>query len=191
MYVLTKISDIIPLQPTSFSRPTHDALEDAINSKYANKVLHNTGLCVCVHDIEKIEDGMIRPGDGAAYVKCVFRLVVFRPFIGEVLVGWISSCTDQGINVKMEFFNDIHIPKSMLFEDCHFIPSEQAWIWKLGDDKLYLDVNEKIRFRVEQEIFTEQHPAKPGATEDQPKQAPPYAIVGSCQTDGMGLVTWW
>lgn len=48
----------------------------------------------------------------------MFRLVVFRPFVGEVLVGWVSSCTEEGLNVKMEFFDDIHIPKHLLFESC-------------------------------------------------------------------------
>lgn len=43
---------------------------------------------------------------------------MFRPFVGEVLVGWVSSCTEEGLNVKMEFFDDIHIPKHLLFESC-------------------------------------------------------------------------
>jgi DNA-directed RNA polymerase subunit E'/Rpb7 len=39
------------------------------------------------------EGGHIYPNDGAAYFKARFRLVVFRPFIGEVLVGTLAACT--------------------------------------------------------------------------------------------------
>lgn len=92
----------------------------------------------------------------------------------------------------MEFFDDIHIPKSLLFESCVFIAREQAWVWKNGDDDFYIDTNEKIRFRVEQEIFTQQRPKKPsGIEEEVVHQVPSYSLLGSCQTDGMGLVTWW
>lgn len=192
MFVLTKITDIIPIQPAEFSRPTEEALENVINTKYANRVIHNTGLCICLYDIESIGDGMIKPGDGASYIKTVFRMVVFRPFVGEILVGWISSCTEEGLNIKMEFFNDIHVPKALLFEECTFIAKEQAWIWNVDEEtKLYLDQNEKIRFRVEQEIFTEQIPLKPGEESHESRKQPPYVILGSCQADGMGLVAWW
>jgi DNA-directed RNA polymerase III subunit RPC8 len=34
---------------------------------------------------------MIYPNDGAAYFKARFRLVVFRPFVGEVLTGTLVA----------------------------------------------------------------------------------------------------
>lgn len=96
----------------------------------------------------------------------------------------------------MEFFEDIHIPKELLFESCKFVPGEQAWVWKNGEFDFYIDTNEKIRFRVEQEIFTQQHPRKPSNNPVEEEMAaanqiPPYSILGSCQADGMGLISWW
>lgn len=91
----------------------------------------------------------------------------------------------------MDFFNDIHIPKSLLFEECVFMPTEQAWIWKISEDQhLYMDINEKIRFRVEQEIFTQQLKTSDLGAEES-SGIPPYSIIGSCQADGMGLLSWW
>lgn len=196
MFVLSKISDLIRIDPQNFAAPLAEALEDEINKKYANRVIHNLGLCICLYDIEYFEDGMTRNGDGGVFIKCKFRLIVFRPFIGEILVGWVSSCTEEGLNIKMEFFDDIHIPKELLFDTCVFVPREQAWIWKNGEHEFYIDTNEKLRFRVEQEIFTQQQPQKPsnnsmGQDTSPANQTPPYSIIGSCQTDGMGLVAWW
>lgn len=45
-------------------------------------------LCPCC-----AEGGHVYPNDGAAYFKARFRLVVFRPFVGEVLVGTLTACT--------------------------------------------------------------------------------------------------
>ncbi|KAK9333547.1 RNA polymerase III subunit Rpc25-domain-containing protein [Lipomyces starkeyi] len=210
MFVLSKFSDLVRIEPSKFSKSTEEALEDEINAKYANKVVQDVGLCICLFDILEVGDGLIRHGDGSAYINTVFRLIVFRPFVGEVLVGWISSCSEEGIRVRMDFFDDIFIPKENLFEGCIFVPSEQAWVWRTEHD-LYLDTNEKIRFKVEQEIFTDQSPQGPknilaeeGNTGDENAQqqmllhggsaqniAPPYSLVVSCQTYGMGLVTWW
>ncbi|KAK9366323.1 RNA polymerase III subunit Rpc25-domain-containing protein [Lipomyces kononenkoae] len=221
MFVLSKFSDLVRIEPSKFSQSTEEAVEDEINAKYANKVVQDVGLCLCLFDILEVGDGLIRHGDGGAYINTVFRLIVFRPFVGEVLVGWISSCSEEGIRVRMDFFDDIFIPKEYLFEGCIFVPSEQAWIWRTEHD-LYLDTNEKIRFKIEQETFTDQSPQGPknilaeegagnngnngngnnNGDENAQQQmllhgggaqnlAPPYSLVGSCQTYGMGLVTWW
>ena len=44
----------------------------------------NLGLVVSLYDIASIEGGFVYPNDGAAYFTAKFRLVVFRPFPGEV-----------------------------------------------------------------------------------------------------------
>lgn len=63
-----------------------------------------------------------------------FRMIVFRPFKGEIMLGKISSGTEYGIKSKyrmllllfqftnystvgLEFFNDVLIPKEMLMEN--------------------------------------------------------------------------
>ncbi|KAK9457232.1 RNA polymerase III subunit Rpc25-domain-containing protein [Dipodascopsis uninucleata] len=196
MFILSKISDLVRIEPQKFRQATEEAIEDEINAKYANRVVYDAGLCVCLYDILEVGDGLIRHGDGSAYIKTVFRMIVFRPFVGEVLVGWISSCTEDGIRVRMDFFDDIFIPKENLFEDCVFIAREQAWVWRT-EHELYLDTNERIRFRVEQETFTDQSPAGPsesvGAEDEAAVSArpPPYTLIASCQTYGMGLLSWW
>lgn len=41
-------------------------------------------------------------------------MVVFRPFVGEVLKGRIVSCTEEHIRVSMDFVQDIIIPSYAL-----------------------------------------------------------------------------
>ena len=69
MFNLTKISDLIRLPPDEFSLPLSEALEDLINAKYSNKVIHNVGLCITLYDILEFEDGLTRNGDGSVYIK--------------------------------------------------------------------------------------------------------------------------
>ncbi len=75
---------------------------------------------------------------------------------------------------------------------------EKTWIWKTEGQTYFLDVDEKIRFRVEDELFNDTKPHGPIDTfkdpqleDDQKDKVPPYALVASCCAEGMGPTTWW
>ncbi|CCK71636.1 DNA-directed RNA polymerase III subunit RPC25 KNAG_0H02220 [Huiozyma naganishii CBS 8797] len=205
MFILSKIKELVRVPPDQFQRKTAFAVTHQLNTKYANKVIPNLGLCISVYDLLEVDEGQLKPGDGATYTNVTFRALIFKPFVGEILTGWITNCNANGMQVtlKGQMFQDIFIPANMLFDNCYFLPNESAWVWAMDDDnKLYFDINEMIRFRVEQEVFID---VKPSARDEAAKNeedndetgekkkpaAPPYAILGSCQTDGMGLVSWW
>jgi DNA-directed RNA polymerase III subunit RPC8 len=66
------------------------------------QVVLNVGLCIALYDITKLEDSYIFPGDGAAHTKVHFRYVVFRPFMEEVIIGKIRSCSRDGVHGKIK-----------------------------------------------------------------------------------------
>jgi DNA-directed RNA polymerase III subunit RPC8 len=73
---------------------------------------------------------------------------------------------------------------------------EQVWIWNNEGEAYYMDKNEEIRFRVEDEKFRDQTPrapVKPGETEVESEQSreASYQIICSCNQAGLGLVSWW
>lgn len=47
-------------------------------------------------------------------VKVKFRLVMFRPFVGEVLEGKVRSSSEEGIHVSLGFFDDILVPPACM-----------------------------------------------------------------------------
>ncbi|AMD22749.1 HHL021Cp [Eremothecium sinecaudum] len=209
MFILTKIRDLVRIPPDQFRRDTISATKHQLNNKFANKVIPHVGLCITVYDLLAVDEGQLKPGDGAAYINVTFRALVFKPVVGEIITGWISKCTAEGIKVSLlGLFEDIFIPKNMLFDGCYYSVEDTAWVWPMDEEtKLYFDINEKIRFRIEQEIFLDVKPKSPKEREleEQAKEKedlteeerrkfekpPAYALVGSCQTDGMGLVSWW
>ncbi|KAI9788439.1 MAG: DNA-directed RNA polymerase III subunit rpc25 [Peltula sp. TS41687] len=198
MFILTTISDLIQISPADFGKLSVEALEDNINAKYANKVIQNIGLCICMWDLLETSEGLIGHGTGLANVNgksifdlisrnnhyafnlykiqllinqsCAahfeFRLVVFRPFKGEVLLGKISSSSALGIKIRLDFFDDIFVPGNLLFGGSRFDHVEQVWVWESEGTKLYFDKNESVLFRVESEEWNDQAPAErePGAS---------------------------
>lgn len=53
----------------------------------------------------------------------------------------------------MGFFEDILIPASQMQPNTVFDTTEQAWCWEYGDEKLFMDIDEKIYFKVIKEEF--------------------------------------
>ncbi|KAI3632532.1 hypothetical protein MIR68_009638 [Amoeboaphelidium protococcarum] len=166
MFALAKIEDTIRIQPQDLGKPHLEALRDEVDVKYANKVLINVGLCICLHDILEIGDPEV--DDGCVCVNITFRLIVLRPCVGEVLEGKIRSSTAEGIHVTLGFFHDIFVPKHLLMDGSVFDVQEQVWKWPTeGDDVddddeqadgeqfLYFDQGEIVRFRVNALNFKE------------------------------------
>ena len=122
MFILTTIEDVVPIVPADFGKKSRQVVEDNINHKYANRVIHKVGLCICFYDLISAGDGLIENGasNGTVHVNgmhkrcsdrqplymvwlltCLavvkFRMLVFRPFRGEIMYAQIAESTDRGI----------------------------------------------------------------------------------------------
>ena len=111
--------------------------------------------------MDRTEEGKFKPGDGAAYIKAFFRLIVFRPFVGEVIVGSISRSDSSGILVTLGFFDFVFIPASNLPVPSSYVAEDKVWKWDYGDSELYLDKDSDIRVQVTALIFNPINPTKP------------------------------
>ncbi|KAJ3275733.1 DNA-directed RNA polymerase III subunit rpc25 [Terramyces sp. JEL0728] len=192
MFVLETIEDLVRVQPASFKYSQIKALEDELNRKYSNKVLHNVGLCLRVYDIDSATDPIIHACQDGSY-QFVFRMVVFRPFKGQVLLGLVKDCDAvKGVRVSLKFFDDIYIPPQYLMDGTVFNREEGAWVWKYDDNEYFMDPGNWIRFRVEQAEFIDVGPMKKSDTDETlVNRKAPYTIYASCAEQGLGLIDWW
>ncbi|XP_063984869.1 DNA-directed RNA polymerase III subunit RPC8 isoform X3 [Diachasmimorpha longicaudata] len=197
----SELKDVVKIPPWKFKRKFNDAITDELNRKLANKVYLNVGLCIALHDILKIEESFIFPGDGSSHTKVSFRFIVFRPFMEEILIGKIRSCSPEGVHVTLGFFEDIIIPPHKLQYPSRFDQAEQAWVWEYdtGDGErhdLFMDANEIIRFRVVKEEFVETLPSVPtiageNSETSENKIVSPYTLGAAIDEAGLGLISWW
>ncbi|BFZ17904.1 hypothetical protein BsWGS_20943 [Bradybaena similaris] len=213
MFVLVQMKDTVRIPPRLFNLDTMDAIREALNKKFANKVVYKVGLCIALWDIETIEDSYIFPGDGATHTIVHFRYVVFRPFVDEILTGRIKSCSKDGVHVTMGFFDDIMIPSDSLQHPSKFNEQEQLWSWEYeageeGKVDLPMEIGGDIRFRVVDETFIDTTPSSPEESISMPppastasgSQVPicdpgvkkaPYVLTGSISEMGLGMLSWW
>jgi DNA-directed RNA polymerase III subunit RPC8 len=154
---------------------------------------------VTLYEIVSIEGGTVYPGEGSAHFHVVFRVVVFRPFLGEVLEGKLKKADRSGIYVSCGFFEDVFVPEHLLQEPSEFDEAEQLWVWMYqGEQKMFMDLAEPIRIRVQAVRFPEQPRtaeelagmgALEGATAD--GTFAPMVVMADINADGLGLLSWW
>ena len=209
MFQLIELKDTIRVPASFFNIPLDQAIADQLNRKMANRVIIDVGLGITLFDILSVNESFIYQGDSGTHTKVHFRFLVFRPFIGEVLVGKLRSCSREGVHVSLGFFDDIIIPPYCLPEPSRFDEKEQVWFWEYDNcgekSNLFMDIGETVRFKVKEEVFTDTSPPGPTSTNqdiyqpsgsvDKPaterQRRIPYLIKGSFEESGLGLVSWW
>ncbi|KAJ8698531.1 DNA-directed RNA polymerase III complex subunit Rpc25 [Pleurotus ostreatus] len=129
MFEITILKDTIPIHPSDFGLPPEQALIAELNKKYANRVLHGVGLCVCTFDITEAGEGKVRYGDGFLWYKVIFRMVVFRPFPSEIILAKVKSVDAEGMRLTLGFFDDVYVPSAYLPAPSAFDISRRQHFW--------------------------------------------------------------
>eukprot|EP00898_Chlorokybus_atmophyticus_P007598 jgi/Chlat1/783/Chrsp104S01252 len=191
MFIVSQLSDNLRILPHNLAKPTAQAVTEELERLYIDKVVSDLGLCVTLYEIDSIEGGYVYPSDGAAHFTVTFKLVFFRPFIGEVLLGKLIKCDETGLIVSLGFFEDIFIPEHLLQEPSTYDIDEKLWVWKFDGNDMFMDLEEQVRFRVN----SVRYPSLPAEGDDGQLEVgavfAPMEIAGDINADGLGLTTWW
>ncbi|MFA6452807.1 MAG: DNA-directed RNA polymerase [Candidatus Pacearchaeota archaeon] len=114
MFYLIEVEDFIRVEPKLFGLPTKQAVEEQLKQSYTNHFDKELGMVIAVAGVSEIEDGIIIPGDGAAYYKSLFKLVVWKPEMQEIVFGTISEITNFGAFINLGSMQGmVHISQTM------------------------------------------------------------------------------
>ncbi|KAJ8601555.1 hypothetical protein CTAYLR_005239 [Chrysophaeum taylorii] len=153
-FVLATISDSVRVAPHHFARAVEEVLREEIDAKYAGRVVSDVGLCLGAVSIQRSE-GLVFPLEGCATYDTTFQQLVFRPFMGEIIVGTIVGSNSSGLVASLEFFEDVTIPRKFLPKPSTYDEAARLWSWKYDDaTELHLDIGLEMRIRVKSVNFT-------------------------------------
>lgn len=114
MFYLTEVEDYVRVDPTLFGLPTKEAVQKQLIETYDDYYDKNLGKVVAVIEVLSIGEGVIIPGDGAAYYKSVFKLLTWKPELQELVYGKIGEITSFGAFINMGPMRGmIHISQTM------------------------------------------------------------------------------
>ena len=114
MFYLTEVQDYVRVEPRLFGLPTIEAVGNQLKEIYQNYYDKEMGKVVAVVEVLEVGDGVIIPGDGAAYYNSKFRLVTWKPELQEIIPGIITEIANFGAFIDMGVLKGmIHIGQTM------------------------------------------------------------------------------
>ena len=114
MFYLVDVEDYVRVEPRLFGLPTREAVEKQLKESYKEHFDKDLGIVVAVAGVGNIDEGIIIPGDGAAFYKSTFKLVIWKPEIQELTYGEIVEITNFGAFIDLGVLKGmIHISQTM------------------------------------------------------------------------------
>jgi len=114
MFYLTEVEDHVRVDPKLFGLATAEAVENQLRETYRNYYDKELGKVISVIGVLGVGEGVIIPGDGAAYYKSKFKLLVWKPELQEIVFGDIAEITNFGAFIDVGAMRGmIHISQTM------------------------------------------------------------------------------
>jgi len=114
MFYLSEVEDYVRVDPKLFGLPTQEAVENQLKETYADYYDKELGKVVAIIEVLKVGEGVIIPGDGAAYYISRFKLLVWKPELQELAYGIVSEITSFGAFIDVGVLKGmIHISQTM------------------------------------------------------------------------------
>jgi len=114
MFYEVLVTDHVRVEPNKFGMDTDEAVRAQLEESYSGFQDKDIGTVVAVLDVNEVKEGIIIPGDGAAYYESTFKLIVFRPELQELVYGQIEEITNFGAFISMGPIRGmIHISQTM------------------------------------------------------------------------------
>jgi len=114
MFYVIDVEDYVRVEPKLFGLDTKIAVEEQLQNTY--EVYHDEeiGEVIAVISVGEIGEGIIIPGDGAAYYNSEFKLLVWKPELQEIVFGTIAEVTNFGAFINLGVMQGmIHISQTM------------------------------------------------------------------------------
>jgi len=77
MFYLTEVEDYVRVAPKLFGLPTAEAVDKQLRETYSNYYDKEIGQVVAIIEVLEVGEGVIIPGDGAAYYESTFKFTNF------------------------------------------------------------------------------------------------------------------
>jgi DNA-directed RNA polymerase subunit E' len=114
MFYTVDVEDYVRVEPKLFGLKTSDAVAKQLQETYNNYHDKEIGEVIGVISVSEVGEGIIIPGDGAAYYNSKFRLLAWKPEMNELVFGVIDEITNFGAFINMAVMKGmIHISQTM------------------------------------------------------------------------------
>ena len=114
MFYIVEVEDYVRVEPKLFGLKTSDAVAKQLQETYTNYHDKEIGEVIGIISVLEVGNGIIIPGDGAAYYNSKFKLIVWKPEMQELVYGLTEEITNFGAFINLGIMKGvIHISQTM------------------------------------------------------------------------------
>jgi len=165
MFYRVQVEDHVRVPPSTFNLPREDAIISMLEKQFEGFISKDLGIVISVSSLVDVKEGVIIPGDGAAFYKCTFELLTLKPELQEMVTGKVRDIADFGAFLNLGAIDGmIHISQTM--DDFVSFSKDKVLIGK--ESGRSLKVNEICRARIVAISYKDVANPKLGLTMRQP-----------------------
>ncbi|GAB2284309.1 hypothetical protein Dimus_018771 [Dionaea muscipula] len=183
MFFLTKMEHKLQLPPHLLDLPIGEAMKRQLDLIFLDKVIAKYGLCITIYDIQSIDGGIIIPTDGCPTYTAVFRMVMFRPFVGELLRLMILTGKTPA---RYHLLDSWHLLLVNNFSHT-LIEIDQRSVGGI----IGMESNGFGPLRILFRVLKVEYPPIPLEQPEGSKPFAPMVVTGTLNADGLGHPAWW
>ncbi len=114
MFYCVQVEDHVRVPPAMFNLPREEAIIQMIEKQFEGYISKDLGVVISVSKLVDVQEGVLIPGDGAAFYKCNFELLTLKPELQEVVLGKVRDIADFGAFINLGAIDGmIHISQTM------------------------------------------------------------------------------
>ncbi len=165
MYYKSNVAGVVRIPPTKFSMELNTAVFEQLKENYESQVAGDLGKVLAILSVDDVGEGVLIPGDGAAYYSVKFTIINYVPEIHELVEGEVKDIAKFGAFIDFGPFEGMaHLSQTMddyvLFNKAGSLSGKQSGkVLKVGD---------RVRARIVAVSFRDPKTPKIGLTMRQP-----------------------
>ncbi|MFH0752681.1 MAG: DNA-directed RNA polymerase [archaeon] len=145
MFYKLEVKGHVRVPPKLFSEKTEEAVMKSLTQHFDGFISKEIGVVIGVEGLQEVGEGVIIPGDGAAYYDAKFTVLTFRPELQDVTLGKITDIAEFGAFMNLGPIDGmIHISQTM--DD--FVSFNKSNVLSGKDTKHALKVGDLCRARI-------------------------------------------
>ena len=114
MFYRVQVEDHVRVPPVMFKLPREEAIISMLEKQFEGYLSKDLGVVISVSKLVDVQEGVIIPGDGAAFYKCNFELLTLKPELQEVVLGKVRDIADFGAFINLGAIDGmIHVSQTM------------------------------------------------------------------------------
>ncbi len=164
MYSILELKSSVRVSPSLLKDELSESIKKSLKEEYIGK-LGKDGIFLEILDVKEVGEGTIIPGDGGIYYQVIFKAMVYKPIMQEVVDGFVTEIAGFGGFIRVGPIEGlVHI--SQVMDD--YVSYSESGSLQGKESTRSLKVNDEVRARIVAVSLKSMEGAKLGLTMRQP-----------------------